>query len=131
MTQKNENARLIIRIAGKDLDGKKPIYMALTGIKGIGMRYATIIAKTYEKNTKVKFDEKLNSITEAQDKILEDIILNPSKFNIPEWAMNRQKEFETGISKHKVMSELDLTVRTDIKRLQKIKSYKGERHKLG
>lgn len=123
--------RLIVRIAGKDLDGRKPISHALTSIKGIGIRYGQVIAKMFEKKTGIKYNEKLGKIDEEHDKILEDIIFNPTKYNIPEWMQNRRKEFESGVSTHKVMSDLDLSVRNDIKRLQSIKSYRGIRHSYG
>jgi len=126
-----QEIRHIVRIAGKDLNGNHPINRALTAIKGIGHRYAQVVAKVFEKNTGIKYNTKLGLISEEQDKILEDIIFNPNKYAIPEWLLNRRKEFYSGKSTHKVMSELDLSTRNDIKRMQKIRCYKGERHTLG
>ena len=45
--------------------------------------------------------------------------------------LNRQKDFEVGKNKHLVGSDLDLRKEFDIKRLKKIKSYRGLRHLVG
>ncbi len=124
---KEKVERLIVRIFGKDLDGGKPIYQALRGIKGVGQNFAFVVAKAFEKKTGNKFDMPLGNIREDEDKILEDIIQNPKKYGIPEWYLNRRKDFETGKDKHAVMSDLDLALRKNKQRLAKIKSYRGLR----
>jgi small subunit ribosomal protein S13 len=45
--------------------------------------------------------------------------------------MNRRMDFETGENKHLNGFDLDLQKEFDIKRLKKIKSYKGYRHMSG
>ena len=60
--------RYIVRIAGKDVDGKKPIFAALMGIKGISHRFARVAAMQFEKETGVKFDSKIGEIEEEHDK---------------------------------------------------------------
>ena len=42
--------------------------------------------------------------------------------------LNRQNDFESGEDKHLTGSNLELRKEFDIKRLKKIKSYKGLRH---
>ena len=44
---------------------------------------------------------------------------------------NRQKDLETGESKHLVSTDLDMRKDFDIRRLKKIRSYKGVRHTAG
>ncbi|MFH1751339.1 MAG: 30S ribosomal protein S13 [archaeon] len=121
----------MVRIAGKDLDGKKPICMALKDIKGIGIRFNRIIAITFEKETGIKFDAKLGVIPEDKDDLLEEIIAEPEKHGIPKWVLNRRKDTETGEDKHLIMADMDLTLRKDLQRMGKIQSYKGIRHQAG
>lgn len=127
----DKNLRYIVRIAGKDLAGSKPIYLALTDIKGIGARLASMLAKTFEKEQGIMFDQKIGLLAEDKDKLLEDIVLNPSRHGIPGWALNRQKDVELGTDMHLLMADLDLQKRNDLQRLGKIKSYRGLRHAWG
>jgi small subunit ribosomal protein S13 len=123
--------RLIVRIANKDLNGRLPIYRALTALQGISHRIARMIAFQFEKESKIPFDSKLGEIPESLDKKLEDIILNPLNHGIPSWALNKRKEFESGKDLHFVMGDLQFSLRQDLQRLKKIKSYRGLRHSWG
>jgi len=123
--------RYIVRIANKDLKGNLPISIALKGIKGISHRMAKNIAMAFERETKIPSESKLGMIPETEDKKLEQIVLNPIKFGIPAWTVNRQKDLETGENKHLVMSDLDFSLRNDLKRMNETKSYKGLRHSWG
>ena len=123
--------RYIVRIAGKDLDGNLPIYKALSGIKGISHRMGTIIAVQFEKQSGVAFDSKLGLIEEDKDKELEKIVQKPEEFGVPNWALNKRKDFNSGRDWHATMAELDLELRKDLQRLKMIKSYRGLRHSWG
>ncbi|HNL86220.1 MAG TPA: 30S ribosomal protein S13, partial [Methanoregulaceae archaeon] len=49
-----EDIKYFVRISNTDLDGTKPVHIALTGIRGVGMHTAQIIAslaKVDEKET--------------------------------------------------------------------------------
>jgi small subunit ribosomal protein S13 len=127
----NDDFRHIVRIASKDLNGNLPVYRALTKIKGLGIRMAKNMATVFEKETKVGFGSKLGSMPEEMDKKLEDIVLFPEKHGIPKYCLNRQRDLETGQDKHQVMADLDFQLRTDLQRLNKIKSYRGLRLSWG
>ncbi|MEM4662601.1 MAG: 30S ribosomal protein S13 [Candidatus Diapherotrites archaeon] len=127
----DSNIKYIVRFCSVDLDGNKPIYHALTKIKGIGHNLAMIFAKAFERETNISHDEKIGALTEEQLSKLEAIVTNPEKAGIPEWCLNRRKNFYTGESEHKLMGDLDFAVREDIKRLNVIKSYRGLRHAWG
>ena len=45
--------------------------------------------------------------------------------------MNRQEDFASGEDKHLVGSDLELQKEFDIKRLKKVKTYRGYRHSSG
>ncbi len=128
---KEEETRYIVRIAGKDIDGKKPVFVSLMQIRGISHRFAKIAAKQFEKETGIAFDSELGKIPEDKDKVLESIITEPEKHGMPEWVLNRRKDFSSGKSTQLVMGELDFSLRQDLKRLNFIKSYRGLRHSWG
>ncbi len=70
-------------------------------------------------------------LNDDEVKKLEEVIKNPSKFGMPIWMLNRRKDYETGENKHLLVSDLDFTKENDIKRLKKIKAYRGVRHMFG
>lgn len=122
--------RYFVRIASRDLNGNKPIYRALTGIKGIGIRTARVIAYQFEKEHKIKHTTPLGDLTEDMDLKLEDIVLHPAKHGMPEWMLNRKRAVD-GTSTHLVVNDLDFAIRNDMQTMRKVKSYKGMRHALG
>jgi len=127
----NQEFRYIVRIVSKDLNGNLPIYRALTKIRGIGIRMAKMIALALEKEEKIGHDSKLGSMPESMDAKLEDIVLHPEKHGIPVYCLNRRKEYSTGQDKHLVMADLEFQTRTELQRLNEIKSYRGLRLSWG
>lgn len=117
----------IIRVAGTDLDGGKPVLRAIKKIKGIGsvMNKAICIA------AKIDPMAKLGSLTESDIANLENVIKNPTSFNIPSFLVNRRKDPATGADAHLTSSDLDISRRFDIQRYIDLKTYRGWRHMLG
>ena len=117
---KEENTR-IVRILSKDIEGKMSLYAGLTKIKGVSWTFANAVCK------RLGFDKqkKIGSLTEKEVQTISEFVKNPKT---PEHLKNRRKDFETGEDKHLVGSDLELQNEFDIKRLKKIKSYKGFRH---
>ncbi|MBI2057156.1 30S ribosomal protein S13 [Candidatus Pacearchaeota archaeon] len=108
-----EDRGRIIRIMQKDIEGRMKLYPGLTKIKGISWSLSNAVCK------KLGFDKnrKIESLSESEIKKLEEF--------------NRQKDFETGEDGHLIGSNLELRKEFDIKRMKKIKSYKGYRHVAG
>ncbi|MCX6798733.1 MAG: 30S ribosomal protein S13 [Candidatus Diapherotrites archaeon] len=128
---KESEIRYIVRIAGRDLNGNLPIYRALARIRGIGIRMAKNIGIAFEDKTGIGYETKLGDMPEDMDKQLEEIVLNPGKFGVPAWCLNRRNDWETGETKHIVMGDLQFQLRKDLQRLNEIKSYRGLRHSWG
>lgn len=126
-----EELNLIVRVANVDLKGDISIVRALTKIKGIGLRTAKNMTIIFEKQTGVNRTEILGKISNENVKILEKIVQTPLESGIPTWALNRQKDYETGENLHLLMADLSLSLRQDVQRLSEIKSYKGFRHTWG
>lgn len=119
--------RHIVRIVGMDIAGDRKLIPALMGIKGIGHGYASAVIHV----SKLDKDIKVGDLSDEQIGKIEGIIKNPSKYGIPNWLLNRNRDFATGDNMHLVTSDLDLRKREDINRLQRIRSYRGSRHRFG
>ena len=119
--------RHIVRIVNTDLKGEKKVLMGLQKIKGIGYMFSNFICYS----AKIDPNTITGMLKEEQVLKLEDVIRNPAKYNCPDWMFNRRKDYETGQDMHLITTDWDLTIDNDIKRMKKIKSYKGVRHMLG
>jgi small subunit ribosomal protein S13 len=122
--EKKEDKERIVRILSQDIGGNMSVYAGLTKIKGIswGMSNAICNYLNIEKRRKI------SSLTDEEIKKISELIKNP---RIPGFLVNRPFDFNTGKNLHLVGSSLDLQREFDIKRLKKIKSYRGIRHATG
>ncbi|MFC1691359.1 30S ribosomal protein S13 [Nanoarchaeota archaeon] len=127
MADEQQDFKHIIRVVNTDLDGNKGIERALWKIKGVGYSLASIICNT----AGIAKDKKAGHLSDEDVAKLEDVLMNPAKYNLPIWLMNRRKDYESGEDKHLLTSDLDFTKDNDLKRLKMIKSYRGLRHQWG
>jgi len=122
--QSKKEKERIVRVMSKDIEGGMTIYAGLTKIKGISWAMANALCKTLKMDKK----RKIGSLTPTEIEKLSEFVKNPT---FPKHLINRQKDFETGEDKHLTGSNLELQNEFDIKRLKKIKSYRGYRHMAG
>ncbi|MFH1294567.1 MAG: 30S ribosomal protein S13 [Candidatus Aenigmatarchaeota archaeon] len=116
----------IIRLAETNLDGNKPVKAAIRRVPGIGFMTANIITKKLNLEGKT-----LGELSDADQKKLEEAIMNTDKLEMPVWMLNRRKDPETGEDGHLVASKLQFTKKMDINMMKKLKTYKGIRHSTG
>lgn len=124
--KRDENFRYIVRIVNTDLDGAKNIVIALTGVKGVGLRSAEVIARMagIPRNTKI------GDLPESKTDELEKLVTEYSE-KVPHWMMNRQSDWSTGADMHLVGVDVELNKRDDINLMKMIRCYKGIRHEQG
>ena len=127
MAETKQELKYFVRIANTDLDGNKPIYQALTKIKGISFMFSHAVINI----TGIERMMKTGYLSDEQAAKIDEIIKEPSKFAIPSWLYNRKKDPEDGTDKHLTGTILTFTQDNDIKMMRKIKSYKGVRRSLG
>jgi small subunit ribosomal protein S13 len=114
----------LIRIMGKDIPGNKKLLSGLTRLKGISWAFGNSVCKKLNLNP----DKRIEELTEADIKNITEFVKNPE---VPTFLLNRRKDYNSGEDKHLSGNDLDLQKEFDIKRLKKIKAYKGIRHMLG
>jgi len=117
--------RQLVRVGNTDLNGSKQVIVALRKIKGVGFSFANGILKT----ANIPGSRKAGELSTEDIKKIEDIMKNPSA--MPNWMLNRRADYESGEDKHIVTVDLAFTKENDIKRMKKIKCYKGTRHSKG
>ena len=117
----------ILRIAGKDIDGTKPLYHQLSRVKGVGMNFSHMVCNLLGLPKSMKAGE----LSDEQLERIEKVLNNPEQFGAPLWMLNRRKDPETGKHIHLVSSDLKFFQDMDVKMMRKMKSYKGIRHGFG
>ncbi|MDO8623525.1 MAG: 30S ribosomal protein S13 [archaeon] len=121
---KKEDDIRLVRIMSTDIDSNKKLYVGLTKIKGISWSFSNAICK----QLKLEKTKKIGSLTPEDIKKITEFIVKPT---VPRYLINRRFDFGSGEDKHMITGDLDLQKEFDIKRLKKIKSYRGSRHNLG
>ena len=122
----NSDFKYIIRIANSDVSGEERLANALTSIRGIGPRISNAIVQKLKLNPN-KLAGKLDDKNVVD---IENAIMNLNDY-VPDWLLNRQKDYDTGEDVHPVSVELKMTHDEDLNRMKKVKSYKGIRHASG
>ncbi|KAK1554107.1 hypothetical protein Q3G72_008014 [Acer saccharum] len=123
----NEEFQHILRVLNTNVDGKQKIMFALTSIKGIGRRFANIVCKKAD----VDMNKRAGELSSAEIDNLMVIVANPRQFKIPDWFLNRQKDYKDGKYSQVVSNALDMKLRDDLERLKKIRNHRGLRHYWG
>jgi len=114
----------LIRILQTDIPGNKRVLVGLTYIKGVSWSISNAICKIL----KMDPNKSIENLNKQEIEKIEDFLKNPK---LPLFLMNRRKDFETGENKHLLTTQLEITKEFDIRRLKKIRSYRGYRHALG
>jgi small subunit ribosomal protein S13 len=125
MRESVQNYVSLVRIMQTDIPGNKNTLTGLTYIKGVSWSFSNAMCKILALNPNKK-------ISELDEKEIEKIIKflqNP--YSLPKFLLNRRKDFETGEDSHLIGTSLDMRKEFDIRRLKKIRSYRGLRHATG
>lgn len=122
-----EDFKHMIRIARKDINGNKTIENALADIKGVGKALARSIGIVMD----LDLDQKMGYLSDDEVAKIEEVIRNPKNSDVPDWMLNRRNDYETGETVHLIESDLMMSLRNDLNRMKKTRSYKGRRHEVG
>jgi len=122
-----ESFRYIVRIAGTDVDGSLKTAWGLAEIKGIGVNLAYAMCRMLG----IDPEKRIGFLTDSEIKKIEEALKDLSSYGIPDWMLNRRKDYTSGKNLHLIGAELIFHVKQDIEREKRIKSYRGIRHALG
>jgi len=125
--QSNFREKVFFRKLRSQVDGNAKIEYGLTQIRGVGRRFAQAVVRV----AKIDPDSRIGAIPEKDLNRIEEIIIDPITNGIPAWMVNRKKDLVTGENLHIIGNRLELSVRRDIDRMKRIRSYKGVRHHRG
>lgn len=125
--QESKDFKYFVRVANTDLEGKKPIFNALTKIRGVGKMFANTVCSL----ANIEKTKKAGSLSEEEVKKIDEVVKDPLKFKTPSWMLNRRNDPEEGKDKHIITSDLIFAQENDLKIMKKIKCYKGVRHSMG
>ena len=114
----------LVRVLGKDIRGDLKLLAGLTKIAGISWSFANAICKVLELDK----DVRIQDMDKADLERISEFVKAPA---VPGFLKNRQKDFDNGEDVHLNGADLKLKKEFDIKRLRKIKSYRGIRHGAG
>ena len=129
MEKENKNERVgvkqLIRILNTDIPGNFKLGYGLTKIKGVGtnLSHAFCIRNHFDES------KLLSDLSEVEVKDIEGKL--KAGVNIDEWMLNRQRDYDSGEDIHIFTTDLKFRTEFDIKRLQKVKAYRGMRHAAG
>ena len=112
---------------GTDVQGTLKTVYALTKIKGVSLRLASSILEKAGVNP----DLRVGFLTETEINKIEEIIKEPTKYNLPTWLFNKRKNPETGKDTHLISADLVLRTKMDIDEAKAIRSWRGYRHAYG
>ncbi len=122
----SEDFKYIVRVVNTDLDGQRTLVYGLTGLKGVGVRTAEVIADTLELPWTMKLGDLSDEQVDALAEIVEDL-----GATAPPWLLNRRRDLTTGEDLHIIGTEIDATLRGDVNRMKMIRCYRGIRHEQG
>ncbi|MBN1801855.1 MAG: 30S ribosomal protein S13 [Candidatus Lokiarchaeota archaeon] len=121
---KNYREKVFFRKLRSQVDGSSKVEHALTQIRGVGRRFAQAVVMVANVDPNIR----IGVLGEKDLNNIEEIILDPIKYGVPNWMVNRKNDLRDGGDKHVIGNQLDITVKRDIDRMKRIKSYKGVRH---
>ena len=115
---------ILVRVLGKDISGSKNIHVGLTKIKGVSWTISNIVC------LKLGFqkDRKISTLSKDEIQKIEKFLKD---MPISDYLKNRRGDVESGLTSHRTGTDLDITKDFDIRRMKKMRSYKGIRHTQG
>jgi small subunit ribosomal protein S18e len=127
LTLQPDSFQHIVRLLNTNVEGKRKVAFALRMVKGIGIRFAYMICK----KANIDCERRAGTLTVEELERVSDVIADPTKYKIPDWFLNRQRDPKTGKTEHVSSNVVDIKLRDDLERLKKIRAHRGVRHAYG
>lgn len=124
--KQQQRSQAVVRIMNTDIDGNKHTLYGLAEIHGVSISVANAILHL----ASVPKTKRIADLDDAEIEKLEATFEKAHEL-LPTWMLNRRKDFETGENQHLYSADLTFSKEKDIRRLRKLKSYRGFRHQTG
>ncbi len=124
MAEEKQNIKPFFRVFNTDLEGKKPIGIALLKVRGIGFNMANAICNSLGISKNIK----AGLLTDTDARKIENLLKDG---RLPSWILNRRADDVTGETKHIITADLKFAVDANIKKMMRLKTYRGLRHSAG
>jgi small subunit ribosomal protein S13 len=121
-----QRSQSVVRILNTDIDGNKHTLYGLTLIRGVSVSVANAILHL----ASIPKTKRIADLSEKEIAKLEELFEHANE-NLPSWLLNRRKDFETGEDQHLYSADLTFSKEKDVRRLRRLKSYRGFRHQAG
>ena len=121
---KKEDFQYIVRIASKDLNGEKNVVLAMSDLKGIGIR----LSETIIKKLQIDQNKKMGELSEEEIQEIRDFVESQEYEDVPAWMLNNRFDPITGKNMNLVTNDLDMQMQDNINAMKKMRSYRGIRH---
>ncbi|KAG5440479.1 hypothetical protein PCK2_000413, partial [Pneumocystis canis] len=103
VVQSENTFQHILRLLNTNIDGKAKVIFALTQIKGVGRRYATLVCKKAD----IDSAKRAGELTAEELERIVTIIRNPTDYKIPAWFLNSQRAITDGKNSQVLANQLD------------------------
>ncbi|GBC70098.1 30S ribosomal protein S13 [archaeon HR01] len=123
----SKELRYVVRILNTDIDGSLKVPYGLARVKGIGVNLGWAICS----RAGIDPNLRIGMLTERQIERIEAVARNPEASGIPAWMLNRRFDPVTGVNRQLYGADLELSIKEDIQREMRTKSWRGIRHSLG
>ncbi|KAG6521922.1 hypothetical protein ZIOFF_019056 [Zingiber officinale] len=100
-------------VANMDLPVKS--MFTFTSIKGIGRRFANIVCKKAD----IYINKRTGKLSAAGLQNMMTVVASPRQFKIPDWFLNRKKDYKDCMYSQVVSNALDMKLRDNLERLKK------------
>lgn len=127
VVMEGEEFQHILRVLNTNIDGRQKVMYALTSIKGVGRRFSNLVLKKAD----IDLTKRAGSLSNEEIDRIVTIIQSPRQFKIPDYFLNRQRDFKDGKTTQLIANQLDFKLREDLDRLRKIRCHRGMRHYFG
>ncbi|MEM3031998.1 MAG: 30S ribosomal protein S13 [Nitrososphaerota archaeon] len=119
--------RYVVRILNTDVDGSLKVPFGLAKVKGIGINLGWALCRV----AGIDPQTRIGMLTERQIEKIEAVARNPEAHGIPPWMLNRRFDPVSGVNKQLYGADLELSIKEDIQREMRTRSWRGIRHSLG
>lgn len=121
----------IKRLAGKDVSGDYPLPKALLRVRGIGKSLNRAVAKLVSAKLGVPYNIPVGDLSDEQFESVDKILNSLHQHGLPEFMLNRRKDYREGTTKHVIMNDLIFANKQDVEKERNIYTWKGYRFAYG